>query len=237
MGYLPLLGIVVVGAGFLLRLRVTIVVVAAGFVTGLAAGMPLVGSGPTPGIIDTLGTAFANGRIITLFVLSLPAIGLCERYGLQEEARRVILRIPAVTVGGLQLVYQLFRVVVVGLGIRLGSGHVSFSRPLVLPMALGAAGLEAVRDAATEDVERVKAATAASENYGNFFGQNLFFGASGVALVVATLKDNALAADPRGIARWSVPIAVVSLVVAAIQFAWLDRWLTRRAARRQRGPA
>src|SRR6185369_5100517 len=129
--------------------------------------------------------------------LALPAIGLSERYGLQEQARRAIARIPAATVGRLQLVYQLLRIGIGALGIRLGSGHVTFSRPLVVPMSMGAAGLDADRDATTPAAERVKAAAGASENYGNFFGQNLFFGAAGVALVVTTLKDFGIAVDPR----------------------------------------
>ena len=89
MEYLPLIGVAVVVVGFLLRLRVTVIVVAAGLAAGLAGGLPLIGSDIEPGIIDTLGRAFANTRIISLWVLTLPAIGLAERYGLQEQARRV----------------------------------------------------------------------------------------------------------------------------------------------------
>jgi uncharacterized membrane protein len=227
MEYLRLVGVAVVLVGFALRLRVTAVVVAAGVATGLAAGMPIFGSADAPGIVDTLGRAFADNRIITLFVLALPAIGLSERYGLQEQARRLILRVRAATVGRLQIVYQLFRVVVVALGIRLGSGHVSFSRPLVVPMALGVAGVEG--DDEAED--RVKAACGASENYGNFFGQNLFFGAAGVALVVKTISEYGYAVDPRRVSLFTIPVAVASVLVAAAQFALLDLWLSRRRAR------
>jgi uncharacterized membrane protein len=225
MDYLPLIGIAVVVVGFALRLRVTVTVLAAGFVTGIVAGMPLVGTNATPGIIDTLGRAFANGRAITLFVLALPAIGLSEKYGLQEQARRVIVKISAATVGRLQLVYQLFRIAVVALGIRLGSGHVLFAKPIVVPMALG------ITD--KEDADQVKAASAASENYGNFFGQNLFFGAAGVALVVSTLKQNGLDADPRQIARWTIPIVMASVLLAAIQYRILDSRLRKQAAKRK----
>jgi uncharacterized membrane protein len=224
MDYLPLIGIAVVVAGFALRLRVTVTVLAAGFVTGIVAGMPIVGTDAVPGIVDTLGRAFANGRAITLFVLALPAIGLSERYGLQEQARCVILKISAATVGRLQLVYQFFRIAVVAMGIRLGSGHVLFSKPIVVPMALGLT--------ADAESDRVKAASAASENYGNFFGQNLFFGAAGVALVVSTLKQNGLTADPRQIAKWTIPIVIASVIFAAIQYRLLDAWLRKRAAKR-----
>lgn len=229
MEYLPLIGVAVVLAGFALRLRVTLVVVAAGLVSGFAAGMPLVGSDAAPGILDTLGRAFASQRIVTLFVLALPAIGLSERYGLQEQARRLFANVRAATVGRLLLAYDLFRVFVVALGIRLGSGHVTFSRPLIVPMALGAGGLDGPHTA--DETERVKAAAGAAENYGNFFGQNLFFGAAGVALVVTTFRDAGIAVDPRRVSLWSIPIACASALIAAGQFRRLDRWLSRRAAR------
>ena len=217
MEYLRLIGVLVVLVGFALRLRVTVVVVTAGLVTGLVARMPLVGTEAAPGIVDTLGSAFTANRIITLFVLALPAIGLSERYGLQERARWLIQKIPAATVGRLQLVYQVFRISVVALGIRLGSGHVAFSRPLVVPMALGAAGLDEDDDRTSQDSDRIKAAAGASENYGNFFGQNLFFGAAGVALTVLTLKDHGVLVDPRRVSLWSIPIAVASIIVSSLQ--------------------
>jgi uncharacterized membrane protein len=225
MNYLPLIGIAVVVVGFALRLRVTVIVVAAGFITGMVSGMPLLE------ILSTLGRAFANNRAITLFVLALPAIGLSERYGLQEQARTVISRIRAATVGRLQLVYQFFRIATVAAGVRLGSGHVMFSRPIVIPMALGTAGLNEPDPGSTPEADRIKAVSAASENYGNFFGQNLFFGSAGVALVVTTLKQNGIDADPRRIARWTIPVVIASIVLAAIQYGLLDRWLRRR-----RGP-
>jgi uncharacterized membrane protein len=226
MDYLPLIGIAVVVIGFALRLRVTVIVVAAGFITGLVAGMPPIE------ILNTLGRAFANGRAITLFVLALPAIGLSERYGLQEEARRVILKIRAATVGRLQLVYQFFRIAVVAAGVRLGSGHVMFSRPIVIPMAFGTAKLEEQKDAGTPEADRIKAAAAASENYGNFFGQNLFFGNAGIALVVTTLKQNGLDADPRRIAKWNIPVVIASVILAFVQYTLFDAWLRRRKGAR-----
>ena len=227
MDLIKLIGVAVVLVGFALRWRVTGVVLAAGLATGLVAGMPIVGTEQAPGIVDTLGKAFADQRIITLFVLALPAIGLSERFGLQEQARRLILRIRAATVGRLQVVYQIFRVVVVALGIRLGSGHVTFSRPLVVPMAMGAAGLDEDEDGARPETDRVKAACGASENYGNFYGQNLFFGAAGVALVVSTLKTYGIEVDPRRVALWAIPVAVTSVLAGAVQFWLLDRWLRK----------
>ncbi len=227
MELLKLVGVLIIIVGFALRLRVTAVVVVAGIVTGLVAGMPFVGTDAAPGIVDTLGRSFANQRIITLFVLSLPAIGLSERFGLQDRARELIQHIRAATAGRLQIVFQLLRYVIGALGIRLGSGHVALGRPLILPMALGAERLDQERSEDADAVDDVKASTGAAENYGNFFGQNLFFGAAGVALVVATLGDMGYAIDPRRVALWTIPVATAAAVLGAVQFWWLDRRLSR----------
>lgn len=239
MEWLRLIGVVVVVLGFALRLRVTVLVLAAGIVTGLvaqaldgAAGASGPGSPGSPGVLAGLGQAFANGRIITLFVLALPALGLLERYGLQDEARRVIRRVRAATTGRLLLVYHLFRTGVVAVGIRLGSGHVAFSRPLVVPMALAADQLDENDPARADEVDRVKAAASASENYANFFGQNLFFGSAGVALVVKNLADNGFLVNALQVALYSLPMAGVALVAATAQYLLLDRWLRRMHARR-----
>jgi hypothetical protein len=131
---LKLIGVLLVVVGLVLRLRTTLVVVVAGLVTGLLAGLPLFSSegfwqglpyltkaGQT-GIINMLGKAFADNRLMTLFIITLPAIGLAERYGLQEQSAALIRRISAATVGRLQIVYQLFRVLHGAIGIRL-NGH------------------------------------------------------------------------------------------------------------------
>jgi len=222
---LRLVGVVVVVLGFVLRLRVPLIVLLAGVTTGLTAKMPLVGTQSSPGILDTLGRAFSDGRIITLFVLALPAIGICERYGLQEHARLLVRRIGLSSVGRILLAYQAFRTATVTLGIRLGSGHVSFTRPLVVPMSLGAAGFDETSKA--NAVDRIKAAAAACENYGNFFAQNLFPAASGVAVIVRTLEATGHAVDARAVAFWTIPIALASFAVAAVQMTLLDRALRR----------
>ena len=232
MEWLRLIGVAVVVLGFALRLRVTVVVLAAGIASGLVARV--LDGEAAPGILATLGQAFADGRIITLFVLALPAIGLLERYGLQDEARRIIQRVRAATTGRLLIIYHLFRTGVVAFGIRLGSGHVTFSRPLIVPMALAADRLDSeVHDEVDQvPVDRVKAAAGASENYANFFGQNLFFGSSGVGLVVRNLADSGHAVSALHISMYTIPVTVIALVFATVQYLLLDRWLRRQQSER-----
>ena len=243
-----LAGVLIVVAGLALRLRTTLVVAAAGLVTGLVAGLPLLsGVGALDGvplltkpgqegIVNILGRAFADNRLMTLFIVTLPAVGLAERYGLQEQSARFIRRVSAATVGRLLITYQLFRVLMGILGIRL-LGHPAFVRPLVFPMALGAAEAEAgarsVEALPEREVERIKAASAASENYGNFYGQNLSPVQAGILLVYGTLNAPALgyAVSLWSIVLYAIPVAALSVLVAAAQFFLLDRLLRRRLSK------
>jgi uncharacterized membrane protein len=262
---LKLIGIVIVVAGLALRLRTTLVVVVAALATGLVAGLPLFSHevffqqlpyltqpGQT-GIINTLGKAFADNRLMTLFIITLPAIGLAERYGLQEQAAVLIRRIRAATVGRLQIVYQLFRVLHGLMGIRL-NGHPSFVRPLIFPMSVGAArafgsvpravasgashkeplevgGLATARgtEPSAQAVEKIKAANAAAENYGNFYGQNLSPVQAGILLVYGVMQGLGFAVGVWDLVKYTLPVVAASIILAIIQFSWLDRSLNRAA--------
>jgi len=238
-------GIAIVIIGLAFRLRTTLVVVTAGIVTGLIAGLPLFSSEGAyqglplitkpgqEGIINMLGRAFADNRLMILFIITLPAIGLAERYGLQEQAANLVRRMKAATVGRLLVVYQLFRILMGILGIRL-SGHPAFVRPLVFPMSLGAA--EATARAKTVDslpaaeIERIKAANSASENYGNFYGQNLSPVLPGILLVYGVMKGLGYTVNLWSLVLFTIPIVVFSVILGAIQFWLLDLRERRRLA-------
>lgn len=241
-----LAGIAIVVVGLALRLRTTLVVVAAALVTGLLAGLPLftnqgvfqgvhylTQAGGQEGIINMLGRAFAENRLMTLFILTLPAIGLAERYGLQEQSARFIRQIKAATTGRLLIIYQLFRVLMGILGIRL-NGHPAFVRPLTFPMTLGAAEANArvktVDALPVEIVEEIKAANAASENYGNFYGQNLSPVLPGILLVYGVMKGLGYSLSLWSLVKYAIPIASLSVIIAAVQFWLLDRRENRRLA-------
>ena len=240
-----LIGIVIVIVGLALRLRTTLVVVTAGLVTGLVAGLPLFSSDGVfqalplltksgqEGIINMLGKAFADNRLMTLFIITLPAIGLAERYGLQEQSAALIRRFAAATVGRLQIVYQLFRVLTGIIGVRL-NGHPSFVRPLIFPMSVGAAeGMlqaSSVEEVPTDTIEEIKAANAASENYGNFYGQNLSVVQPGILLVFGVMAGLGYAVSVWSLVMFAIPIATLSVILAALQFWLLDRAFQRKAA-------
>jgi uncharacterized membrane protein len=238
--WFKLIGIVIVLVGFAFKLRTTLVVVAAALVTGLIAGLPLFSSEGffqsftfltkpgQEGIINMLGRAFSDNRLMTLFIITLPAIGLAERYGLQEQSAVLIKKIRAATVGRLAIVYQLFRILHGVLGLRL-NGHASFVRPLIFPMSVGAAEAKNAAELAPEKLELIKAANSASENYGNFYGQNLSIVQAGILLVYGVMKGLGYEISLWRLVLFTMPIVFLSIVFAAVQFLLLDRRLNQDA--------
>lgn len=215
---LKLLGILVIIIGLIFRLKTGPVILVAGIATGLLAGMPITGTEAAPGILDTLGKAFLDGRLISLYLITLPAIGLAERYGLHQAASKLIQKLRLTTIGSLLWIYQFIRVLIGASGLRV-SGHAVFGRPLILPMAFGIAPAKY----SEEQSEQIKGNLGASENYGNFFGQNLFPASAGCLLVYRVLKDAGLETTPIAIAIDAIPIVVCSLLLSVIQFLHLNR--------------
>jgi uncharacterized membrane protein len=130
---LVLLGVLLVVIGFALRLNPLVVVTVAGIITGFLGHLS------TMAILNAFGHGFAASRSVTLFVLVLPVIGLVERFGLQEQGRRLIARLGALTTGRLLLLYQLIRQVTAAVGLQAVGGPAQMVRPLIYPMAEGAA--------------------------------------------------------------------------------------------------
>ena len=200
--------------GFAIKFDTIATVVIAGLATGLVAGM-------TPmEIFDTLGKSFISNRTATLFVLTLPVIGVCERYGLKEKAIDFIRSIKNATTGRVILIYQAIRTLAAAFSVRLG-GHPQFVRPVVVPMAEGAASKYGEVTPEVSDV--IRGASAAAENYGNFYAQNCFMGASGTLLIVATLVEQGFDVSAVQIATWSIPIAVTSVLVGIVRNLMLDK--------------
>ena len=220
MEVLKLVGILVVVAGFILKFDTMATVVAAGLVTGLVAGMS-----PME-ILTTLGDAFLSNRTATLFVLTLAAIGLCERNGLKDKAVDLVRMMKSATTGRILALWQVIRTLASAFSLRIG-GHPQFIRPLINPMAQGAA-VARFGKIAPEDEDKIKGLAAATENYGNFFAQNCFMGSSGTLLIVSTLNEQGYQVDALQIAGQAVPIAVISVVVGVLWGLLFDAAMKRR---------
>ncbi|HKG23771.1 MAG TPA: DUF969 family protein, partial [Blastocatellia bacterium] len=120
------------------------------------------------------------------------------------------------------------------------NGHPAFVRPLVFPMAVGAAQTQAkagsADDLPSEKVEEIKAANSAAENYGNFYGQNLSPVQPGVLLVFGVMAGLGYTISIWSLVLYTLPIVTASIILAAIQFGLIDRRYKKEAAMR-RGPS
>ncbi|MBQ3421829.1 MAG: DUF969 family protein, partial [Romboutsia sp.] len=130
------------------------------------------------------------------------------------------------TAGGVLSIYMFARQIAGALSIRM-SGHPQFVRPLVNPMSQAAAESNH-QEVEEEDQEAIKALAAASENYGNFFGQNLFAGSSGVLLIASTLSAQGFNVSELDIAKASIIMAIVAFLVVVAQNYLFDKKLDKK---------
>jgi uncharacterized membrane protein len=223
--YLPLIGILVLVLGFALRFNPMLVVPVAALSTGLLAGL-----GPDE-VIAKLGKAFNDSRAIIIPWVVLPVIGLLERYGLQQRARALIARFQAATVGRLLILYLFYRQLISAIGLHATAGHPQTVRPLVAPMALGAAERQDVLDDA--DRQRIKAMTAGTDNVGLFFGEDIFIAIGSIVLIQQTLEAYQIILRPLDLAFWAIPSAIAAFLIHSARLLMLDRSLARRAAGRK----
>lgn len=218
---MELIGILIIIVGFALKLDTIAVVVVAGISTGLVAKMNPVE------ILDTLGSAFVSNRVTCLFLITIPVIGLCERYGLKAKAVMLIKKATNLSVGKLLSGYTFIRKVTIGMGVTLG-GHPQFVRPLVSPMAEGAAIAMYGEKVEEKDMEKIRAYSAASDNIGNFFAQNVFMANSGVLLIASTLEGLGMPVDTLQITKVAIPVAVISFALWFIQNMLFDKRLKQK---------
>jgi uncharacterized membrane protein len=221
----PLLGVGVIIAGFLLRAHPVLVVIISCAVTGIAAAMPV------DRIIESLGAAFIKTRNLPLiYLLPLAAIGLLERFGLKEHAQASIAKIHSATAGRLLIVYLLVREISAAFGLTSLGGQASMVRPLVAPMAEGAAEArigklpEALR-------HRIRAMAAATDNVGLFFGEDIFVAFGAIVLMQTILRAEGIEVDPLHMALWGLPTAITAFVIHSWNLRRLDAHIAREGAK------
>ena len=218
--YLPLLGILLVVLGFALRFNPLLVVACAAIATGLLAHLPFLK------VLAVLGHGFNQSRNVTLIYIVLPVIGLLERYGLQQQARKLIGRMQKATVGRLLIAYLVFRQISAALGLTSVAGQAQTVRPLVAPMALAAAEKEH-GELDTDTQERVKAMAAATDNIGVFFGEDIFLAVSSILLIQGALAAFGISLTPFELSVWAIPSAICAFLVQSARLLLLDRNLKK----------
>ncbi len=217
--YLPLAGILIVVVGFALKLNPMLVVTVSAIATGLLGGMDFVA------VISLFGKAFNDNRIIAIVWIVLPVIGLLERYGLQQRAKAVITHFRNATAGRILLLYLVYRQITAALGLYSTAGHAQTVRPLIAPMTLAAA--EQQRGGLDEETgEKVKAMSAATDNVGLFFGEDIFFAIGSIVLIQQTLATYDINLAPLQLAVWAIPTAIAAFIVHGSRLIMFDRRLT-----------
>ena len=228
---LVLLGIGVVVLGFVVRANPLLVVMAAALTTGLAAAwtpeadlqIMYVAARDT---LASFGKAFNDNRCVSLVWILLAAIGLLERAGLQERARVAIANVKAATVGRLLWVYFVIRQAAAAVGLTSLGGHAQMVRPLVAPMAEGAAE---ARYGALPDRERylIRSHSAAADNIALFFGEDIFIAIASILLIKGFLETNGIMVEPLELSVWAIPTAIAALAIHSTRLWLLDARLNR----------
>jgi uncharacterized membrane protein len=227
MSYWPLLGIAVLVVGFAVGANPLIVILITALVTGVAAGIaPL-------HLIAALGHAFNQTRYVSIVWLILPVIGLLEREGLQERARIVVGRIAAATAGRIILIYLALRQITAALGLTALGGPAQMVRPLVAPMAEGAAQS---RLGPISDRLRyiVRAYAASADNVGAFFGEDIFIAIASILLIKGFLAQSGFDIPPFRLSVWAIPTALLAFAIHGVRLWRLDAKLERLAREERR---
>ncbi len=217
MEYLKLIGILIIVLGFIFKLNIVFTVILSGFVTAMVAGISI------PEFLTILGENFVNQRIVTLFIITLPVIGLSEQYGLKQSAEKLVKKRENLSPGALFNVYLLFRELAGFLSMRI-YGLVQFVRPIIFPMSEAAVEKQYGK-ITPEQSEKLKARATAMENFGNFFAQNTFIGAGGVLLIAGQMESLGYPITNTNIAAKSLPIALICLALGVIKNIIDDRKL------------
>lgn len=214
--WLPLIGIPIIVAGFALRFNPLLVVIAAGLTTGLAVGMdPAV-------LLETFGEKFMNSRQLASIMLILPIIALLEKFGLKERAQSWVSSIRSATTGRILMLYFVLRQFTCSLGLISLGGQAQTVRPLLFPMAEGAA-LTKHGELPEHLRDKIAAHAAACDNVALFFGEDIFIAFGAVLLMTGFLKENGITdIEPLTIGLWAIPTALCALIIHLIRLSWLD---------------
>ena len=218
MEYLKLIGVVIIILGFAFHLDTLAVVIAAALATGLASGMSITH------LLSLIGQGFMDNRMVSLFLITLPMIGVVERHGLKQAAVSGISRLKNLSPGKILNLYLAIREITCAFGISL-SGQVQFIRPLINPMAQASASVK--NALSPKEVDLIKGRSAAIDNIGNFYSQNLFIASSGVLLMSSTMKSLGHPVAPGEIALYSIPVAIIAFALTFYYNTRFDKQLQK----------
>jgi uncharacterized membrane protein len=189
------------------------------------------GLGPLA-VIAAFGKAFITSRYVAIVWLVLPVIGLLEHAGLKERARSLVGALRGATTSRILLAYFAVRQLTAALGLTSLGGHAQMVRPLIAPMAEGAA--ENRYGELTQGVRnRIRANAAAVDNIALFFGEDIFIAIGSILLIKGFLDQNGIHVEPTQLAIWAIPTALCALVIHCTRLLLLERSLRASVAERR----
>lgn len=164
-----------------------------------------------------------------IILLPLAVIGLLERHGLRQHAQNWISSIKSATAGRLLVVYLLARQLTAAIGLTSLGGHPQMVRPLLAPMTEGAT--ESRYGHLPERVRhKLRAFSAATDNVGLFFGEDIFVAFGAIVLMVTFLREAGIEVEPIRVALWGIPTAISAFLIHSARLLHLDRTLARELA-------
>ena len=84
--------------------------------------------------------------------------------------------------------------------------------------------------------EKVKAYSAATDNVGLFFGEDIFFAIGSIILIQQTLATYGIVLAPLELAVWAIPTAIAAFLIHGTRLLMLDRTPGAAPGRRPSGP-
>ena len=201
--------------GFALRVNPLLVVTVAGLATGIASGL-----GPLA-VVAAFGKAFIASRYVAIVWLVLPVIGLLEHAGLKERARSAVGGLRGATTSRILLAYFAIRQITAALGLISLGGQAQMVRPLIAPMAEGAAE-NRYGELPPKVRNLIRAHAAGVDNIAVFF-----IAIGSILLIKGFLDQNGIHVEPSRLAIWAVPTAICAFIIHCTRLLRLERTLRR----------
>ncbi|MBC3212439.1 DUF969 domain-containing protein [Serratia fonticola] len=217
---LPLIGIVLLILGFVLRLNPIAVITVSGITTGILSGVPFIDT------VGEIGNAFSESRYMGLIWLSLPLITMLENIGLRDEVKGLVKKVKSASIGRFLFTYLVFRQSTTAVGLASLGGHAQMVRPILVPMIeslLKHSEKDDVLDLKYSVKDKLRAKAATVDNVGVFFGECLFIGAPSILLIKNFLDSNGFHSEPIHIVKWGIPTAIVALCVHGYRVLSFDK--------------
>ena len=220
MELIKLLGIIIVVAGFALKLDSILIIVIAAIATAAVGNLGI------NGLLETLGSSFVNDRSMAIFILIMLVTGTLERNGLKEAAAKLIGKVKNASSGVVIGVYGIMRGIFGAFNVSFG-GVAGFVRPIIMPMATGAVTAKG-KKIKEEYVEELKGMASGMENISWFFCQVLFVGGAGALLVQSTLDQLGYQVNLIDLAKVEIPVSVFAVLVGIVYYYLKDRRLYKK---------